>query len=83
MILMQKPLPNRTAAYVRIHGTDRSYHCAHSRVLFNLQNIADFIKLWGLIHILNADPDSCHVLSVQAQKAWVWMRVLDLDLKQV
>lgn len=78
-----KPLLDRTAAYVRIHSADRSYHSAHSRVLFHLQNIADFLKLRGLIHILNTDPDGRHVFSVHAQKAWVWMCVLDLDLKRV
>lgn len=78
-----KPLLDRTTAYVRIHSADRSYHGAHSRILFHLQNIADFFKLRGLIHILNTDPDGCHVFSVHAQKARVWMCVLDLDLKRV
>lgn len=77
-----KPLLDRTVAYVRIHGTDRSYHCAHSCVLFHLQNISDFLKLRRLIHILNVDTDSCHV-SIWDPKVWVWMCVLDLDLKKV
>ncbi len=78
-----KPLLDRTAAYVRIHSADRSYHGAHSHVLFHLQNIADFLKLRGLIHILNTNPDGRHVFSVHAQKALVWMCVLDLYLKRV